>query len=47
MQTKKRNVKRKNAQTGQGASVTAYKNGLNKNLICPRVYKTKAIFRNI
>jgi hypothetical protein len=26
MQTKKRNVKRKNVQTGKGASVIAYKN---------------------
>ena len=46
MYIKKRNVKRKNAQTGKGASVIAYKNYLNKNLICPRIYKTEGIFSN-
>ena len=40
MQTKKRNVKRKNVQTGKGASVIAYKNYL-KNILCAPGYKKK------
>ena len=46
MPIKKRNVKRKNAQTGKEASVIAYKNYLNNNLVCPRVCKTEGIFSN-
>ena len=34
MQTKKRNVKRKNVQTGKGASVIAYKIYLDKDSFC-------------
>ena len=37
MQTKKRNVKRKNVQTGKEASVIAYKNYL-KNILCAPGY---------
>ena len=44
MQTKKRNVKRKNAQTGKGADVIAYKYLLNIKFICTRIYKNKTIF---
>ena len=46
MLIKRRNVKRKNAQTGKGANVIAYKNSLNKNFMCARIYKKEAIFSN-
>ena len=44
MKTKKRNVKRKNVQTGKEASVIAYKYYLNKYFMCPRINKKEAIF---
>ena len=46
MLTKRRNVKRKNAQTGKAADVIAYKILLNKYFLCTRIYKKEAIFSN-
>ena len=42
---KRKNVKRKNAQTGKGANAIAYKILLIKNFLCTRIYKKEAIFR--
>ena len=46
MQTKTRNVKRKNAQTGKGANVIAYKFLSNKYFMSARINKKEAIFSN-
>ena len=46
MQIKKRNVKRKNVQTGKEASVIAYNNYLYENLMCTWIEKKEAIFSN-